>query len=386
MGRAAPGSVSATSTRRATGADAAPAGVGLAVTRGLFRAHSPATDLRPATSITRLPDPAAAGRPIRPTPALPAAGIARRAVGDAPFSIPPADAAGANAAHSAPTTAAAPAANSLLGRRDSYRAPERLAALAMPDQLSIRRSAVHGTVPDRPLASGFSPPEPIRPASTTTALNAVLPPTPGRAGDTGPAVPAAARGATAVQLRPDPARGAPSAAEHDATLRRSLVVAPPRISVRDTQATRPGDAARPTRSGAASTGPAATAQPSPFVASAAALFRSMMSESSAAATPGTADSVHAPAHAHQPAPAGGPMTAPDLGGGNPTIRRSLSASDEDLLGLDWDDHHAGPDAGHDDPTSDLPLDEIVDRVVERIEQRVVDELERRGRRYTFGTF
>jgi hypothetical protein len=32
------------------------------------------------------------------------------------------------------------------------------------------------------------------------------------------------------------------------------------------------------------------------------------------------------------------------------------------------------------------LDDIVDRVIERIEQRVVDELERRGRRYTPGAF
>lgn len=32
------------------------------------------------------------------------------------------------------------------------------------------------------------------------------------------------------------------------------------------------------------------------------------------------------------------------------------------------------------------LDEIVDRVVARIEQRVVDELERRGRRFTPGVF
>jgi hypothetical protein len=32
------------------------------------------------------------------------------------------------------------------------------------------------------------------------------------------------------------------------------------------------------------------------------------------------------------------------------------------------------------------LDDIVDRVIQRIEQRVVDELERRGRRYTPGVF
>ena len=32
------------------------------------------------------------------------------------------------------------------------------------------------------------------------------------------------------------------------------------------------------------------------------------------------------------------------------------------------------------------LDEIVDRVVAKIEQRVVDELERRGRRFTPGVF
>lgn len=32
------------------------------------------------------------------------------------------------------------------------------------------------------------------------------------------------------------------------------------------------------------------------------------------------------------------------------------------------------------------LDEIVERVIARIEQRVVDELERRGRRFTPGVF
>jgi hypothetical protein len=32
------------------------------------------------------------------------------------------------------------------------------------------------------------------------------------------------------------------------------------------------------------------------------------------------------------------------------------------------------------------LDELVDKVVEKIERRVVDELERRGRRYTPGVF
>lgn len=66
-----------------------------------------------------------------------------------------------------------------------------------------------------------------------------------------------------------------------------------------------------------------------------------------------------------------------------TIRRSLTTTGAD-------DHDTAADlAGEVDGVPAPPgisVDDLVDRVVERIEQRVVDELERRGRRFPLRTF
>jgi hypothetical protein len=62
----------------------------------------------------------------------------------------------------------------------------------------------------------------------------------------------------------------------------------------------------------------------------------------------------------------------------------LSAFDSQPESQSYGEYRStGPDRYEMEP---YQLDEIVDRVIQRIEQRVVDELERRGRRYTPGAF
>jgi hypothetical protein len=316
--------------------------------------------------------------------------------------------------------------------------------MAMPDQFALRRRSTHGAAP-RSLATGFGAPALIRPATVAAGENlspavtaasrvhAIAPATlrrridraDGARADAAPADAAPADAAPADAAPADAAHGDPgTAAERGstarraiqartpaprpasrrepvrplsqtpwiaadrpategATLRRSLAVAPPRLSISPAPRRRPGPpvpavaAKTPASTPAPAPSPAPSTQssamaggaPSALYTAAAALFRSVsptglghpIIDAASAREQDHPMSDEAAIVRRSPAPA-----VARIGGFDdaPVVRPPLGPS-----GLAANPHD---------------LDELVDIVVARIEQRVVDELERRGRRGSGG--
>jgi hypothetical protein len=237
----------------------------------------------------------------------------------------------------------------------------------MPDLLSVRRHGMGGDGAG-PLASSRSAPQEIRPATASG-----LAPAPTRSAPLSAHGPSTADGLTAGL----PAASSPpgtSQLPRAAVLPRSYLPAPPPISVRRSPAAAP--AAAPAVPAVASDIAAAT--PTPGRPGAGAILRRTMRDSLGSAF-GLAATAAGPSRWHADEQRGQHM-AED----HQVIRRLRDGSTAGSA--TQADFEIEPVTPLPTTTSGQDLDEFVDRVVERIEQRVVDELERRGRRYHRGAF
>ena len=277
----------------------------------------------------------------------------------------------------------------------------------MPELITVRRRATHGTDATRALASGFGAPRLIRPSTTggVVAATATTPtssgsspaatglqrPTPGRRPGAAPSPFAAApTSAPAPTLTTAPAP-APAGAV------RRLTVAPPRISVAPQQ---PAPAAPPVPEVArrlpAHAAPDGQGRPpagttgrpgGSLLAATAHLFAGPTGTPTGTTTgtttaAPTATPTGTPGDAvvvrRQTSLAGGTMSLtpapppavppPPSGGESPMPGRLPLDPDLGMV--------AGPAEG---PPPVAAFDAIVDAVVRRLERRVIDELERRGR-------
>jgi hypothetical protein len=202
-------------------------------------------------------------------------------------------------------------------------------------------------------------------------------------------------------------------AQLGAFVQRSMVVAPPRVSVRlgdlgpaavpdtarggragapATQNSRPGSRSR----GASPTGTGTSASPTstgptgslpgaevdgPVIrrslsGTAHSLFRSLLRSPEAPRSAGSHDPVQSgsvgmfsnqPQHGHG--------SGPDQPAVIRRLHESGSSSEPGFTGFDGDDEPASPAMRSRD------FDELIDRIVAKLEQRVIDDLERRGRRH-----
>ena len=400
-------------------------GIALSSVRSLRVMRSAALDLRPATSITSM---APAGTRM---PALPGFGRRPSAAGAPPE--PTQTPQTPQTPQAAQTTQTAQAA-----APGTVSPGTRLAALAMPDQLALRRSPRYAATrtgtptPEQPagLGSGFAPDRPIVPATTsgagatTVSAGIAAPiarrtPAPGTAPHARPgahSLPARTPfhaeppvppsiAALALPLAPQttaspggttsgtpvapagPAAPPVAAAStfrgagttNDAgqvALRRALTTAPPRISIRP---------AAPLPASQLEEAIRRTAAPDAATSAAADTARSSLLARAAdmirsfnGEHPSTSSTTQ-----------GGPMSdvsrSDRMAMSSPTLRRSLHgvAADEPQT---YDQYLAAQQAQREAEDEAALIDRITDTVVERIEQRVIDELERRGRRAHPGGF
>lgn len=426
----------AASTRAET---ASPAGMPLSSVRSLRVMRSAAIDLRPANSVPSLP--AAGGR----MPALPGLAARRPNHGTADQATVVRRLVGPPAAPEAPSSTPSAQATSSTTAAEVIASPgARLAALSMPDQLTLRRApryAATRTLGSLPagesvtgLGSSFAPDQPIAPATmagTAAGQVATSSPSSSAPGRRSAAPDTSARtspgatpaGPTSVPISPLPAqtpfRAEPPVPPVAAGLTRSTAGGTPVATVAPHGPAAPPVAAASTFRGAGTTNDAA------YVA----LRRSLTTAP--------------PRISIRPAAAAGP------GGGTPattqpeeTIRRTTSAPDaarSSLLARAADmirTFNGEPTSGatgaagtfQGGPVSDIMrsgvsgmsspirramddaqpqatdpyahfheaqrkaedeaalVDRVADKVIERIEQRVIDELERRGRRAHPGGF
>jgi hypothetical protein len=177
-----------------------------------------------------------------------------------------------------------------------------------------------------------------------------------------------------------------------AFVQRSMVVAPPRVSVRPAELVpASGGPAVPTSARTGQPAPSSTqgsspAAPPPGVevdgpvirrslsGAAHSLFRSLLRSPGAVGPPAHSDPVQSGSAGMFPSSSHGP--GPD----GPSVIRRLresggSTSEPRLPGYDPDEDSPSPAMRSRD------FDELIDRIVDKLERRITDDLERRGRRH-----
>jgi hypothetical protein len=269
-----------------------------------------------------------------------------------------------------------------------------LAAIAMPDLLTIRRQPERGARPERAgaLASGFGAVEVIRP-STASAPNLSAP----AAAD--PRLPGAPRRENrAGSPRPGERTDQPAVPQ---TAPRAYLPAPPPVSVRRTPAEvvrnpaampAAGGAGAPPVPAVALGGYAASGQTTGEPAGSGSAGTTSFAGSAAGGVVARRTLLDSTAELFRSmGPTGSSnLRRYDQPGGSPvsdhlpatvgdrSVRRFVDSS---VSAVAPPNNVAPPDFGN-----GRELDDLVDRVVDRIEQRVVDELERRGERHNRGAF
>ncbi len=374
---------------------------------------------------------------------------ATAAVTTGPAPTSPNPTAGRTQAASLATSAGAVAVRRLPAPGDRLAAPAAHLAgaeVGMAELLTIRRAPVHGTDASRPLATGFSAPDPIRPASPVAASPVAASPVAASSVATSHAVAGAAgpvaAGEHRLWRRPRATGTAASARPAASTLRRLVASAVAGTASVPTVEGRRMPASRtpaPTTPAAATTatGPVtgwSTAASAPASEPGRAVRRLTVAPPRISIAPAAAPAVPAvaadlagpgasPTGGGAPAGTGGPETLRrSTGGGSlvdatahlfgtedSVVRRALggdttmppdappppqpqpagsvpaiygSSLVSDPGRQDQPDFAMHPDA----PPPGVAFDALVDAVVERIEQRVVEELERRGRWHGRGGF
>jgi hypothetical protein len=258
----------------------------------------------------------------------------------------------------------------------------------MPDLLTVRRTATHGARADIDvgLPTAFGVPTAIRPATTSAPGTAAVgaPVAAAGAAMSGPGASAlatpgsttgpAGRGTPSLGAAPN-SRPAPrrEVAERGRAVMRSLLPAPPPVSLRPSaHAGPPVPAAGSSSSSSSSATIARSAVATAGAGAASAIRRSALADASADLF--RADDLTTAIS--RKLATEGQAAMPSESRGLQLVRPPTASSPPT----------PGPGAAEAILADPRQLEELVDAVVDRIERRVVDELERRGRRHDPGVF
>jgi hypothetical protein len=381
-------------------AGAAPAAARRSVDRAATASAGASGSIRRSAQVG---SPAPAASSIRPTPgAAPAAASTGMFADHAASSAPPATTAGAWAARRLSSVAMP----ELLSTHRAVVARRSAAEASSESEFAIRTSAGARGVIGSLTSNTTIVPATVSGASAGTAPAALVDaprgavrrsPAASASAAVAPTVPAAARTATGPGSArpaarpsgpptPAVARRMPTGDSSSLALRRSLVPAPPPISIRPAPLSGPAipDSARDVRTDSTPAAARGTAPAASTSMSTAAAATDSASQNRSALADSTAQ-LFAAARIADPAirrflagPTGGQNS-----GGSPMPEPASASSTSSASGLSRVGALANPGQTQLTPSD---IDEIVARIIDKIEERVVDELERRGRRFSPGVF